>query len=200
MSDYAFIDFDYLKDVLEIDERDKARAELLILSVCMGIENHIQRIVSERSVTEYHDGYGQAEIVLREYPVKEITALYCSKERVFAEADRVKEDYYSCDLMSADEAGERQSTITLKSGYYFPKARGAVKIVYAAGYKKDEVPEDMKTAAVEYFDWQFKRLKARQIGVAGLINEKRGRERALLEKTMPEHVKDILTNYRRKYY
>jgi hypothetical protein len=67
-------------------------------------------------------------------------------------------------------------------------------VVYTAGYLEDEIPEDLKAAAAELVEWNFKRLSNRQIGE---VNLKYG-QRTQLSTSMPEHVRELIEPYKRK--
>lgn len=190
------IDFDYCRKVLGIDEEDESFVQLLIIFASFELERYADRCFGEREIKDfYNGGYERRELTLKQYPLKSVEKLTVRRNDVDYE---ISPSFYQVDSSGTFGEMERPGVIRLNEGYLFPSGRNCVQVEYTAGYKADEVPEDLKMAAVEMVGWQLKRIRARQIGVLGLVNEKRGKERAILEGGMPGHVREILGRYRRK--
>ena len=188
------ISWEYCKKLLEIESRERAFVELLIFSASAEIETHTNRKLKQRNIRELHNGYRQNEIILKQYPVKEITSLKVDNNRSYTEETIINTDYYSCFIPSANDDMETQSEIILTDGYLFPNSRNNIEVIYTAGYLEEEIPEDLKTATIELVEWKYKRLKNRQIGE---VNLKYG-QKTRLETKLPENVRDLIKPYMRK--
>ncbi|MDC7225209.1 MAG: hypothetical protein PQJ61_00430 [Spirochaetales bacterium] len=189
------ISWAHCKKLLSLDTREKAFLELLIFSATAEIENYTNRKLKQREMRELHNGFNQNEVLLKNYPVKEVSSLKVDNERDYTEETIVNKDYYSC-FIPHEKDYEQPSEIILTDGYSFPRGRNNIEVIYTAGYLEEEVPEDLKTATVEMVEWSYKRLKNRQIGE---VNLKYGQETQVATK-MPEHVMKLLEPYRRKHW
>ena len=198
MTTFGLIPWDYCKTILEMDHRDKELTELLIFSASAEIEIYTDRNILEREIRELHDGYLQKEIMLRQYPVKEIIKLYCDTARTYPETKLVDPEYYNCNIPSIDGITETNSEIILTEGYSFPKGRNAIQIIYRTGYTQDEMPENIKRATLELVDWNLKRMRSGQLGAEGLVGTSKSQTKTFFEKRMPQHIQDLLTPYKRK--
>ena len=176
-----------------MSSKEKTFIELLIFSASAEIETYTGRKLKQRQIRELNDGCSQSEIILKQYPVKEVTSLKVDNERNYQEETIVSNEYYSCFIPNQDDL-EYQSEIILAQGYSFPNGRNNIEVIYTAGYLDEEVPEDLKTAVTELVEWSFKRLNNRQIGE---INLKYGQKTQLATR-IPEHVRDLIEPYKRK--
>lgn len=188
------VSWEECKKLLDIDSREKAFIELLIFSASAEIETYTNRKLKQRDIRELQDGCMQNELTLKQYPLKEITSLKIDNERNYPEETIVNTDYYKCFIPYSEDDRETPSEIILAEGYLFPKGRNNIEIIYKAGYLDEEMPEDLKTAVIELVEWNYKRLKNRQIGETNL---KYG-EKTQLETTIPKNIRDLLDPYKRK--
>ena len=198
MSIPSLVTWNNCKKVLELDDRDRESVELLIFSISVEIELYTERILSEREIREHHDAYSQREIALKQYPVKEILKLYCDKKRKYTETYLIDPVYYTCSIPEEGDFPDHRSEIILEDGYTFPRGRRAIFVRYIAGYKHDEIPENIKTAAIEMVDWNLKRIRGGQIGAKELIGRDSKTERTMYDETMPPRVKELLDPFKRK--
>jgi hypothetical protein len=86
--------------------------------------------------TDYIDGDGTDVIILNKMPVRAITTIHLDADRTFGTDSLVP----SADIITSDLA----KGIVYLDGHLTPKARGSVKVVYTAGYKKTDAPADFK--------------------------------------------------------
>jgi hypothetical protein len=188
------VSWEHCKKLLEIDSKEKAFIELLIFSATAEIETYTGRKLKQREIRELHDGCNQIDVILKQYPLKEVISLKVDSKRNYPEDTIINADYYTCFIPYADDDMESQSEIILAEGYRFPKGRNNIEIIYSAGYTEEEIPEDLKTAVTELVEWNYKRLKNRQIGE---VNLKYG-QKTQLETTIPQHIEDLIEPYKRK--
>lgn len=139
---------DTVKGWLSISVED-VDSDRLLMSLIKGASefalNYMNRNTFGR--TEYNnqlvDGYGNPFIVLREYPVIEVTALSISST-VFHKAAGIPptNGYWLDDVIQ----NAPQKLTILGTGYVFPRQRSSVLVSYVAGYfTKDEphrIPAD----------------------------------------------------------
>ena len=73
----------------------------------------------------------------------------------------------------------------------------AIKVIYYAGYEKENIPADLSAACLELASWNFNRYKGRRIGMSGNIRGA-GVQGEHFEMSIPENVKILLEPYRRR--
>ncbi|MBI9103756.1 MAG: hypothetical protein JEY99_15175 [Spirochaetales bacterium] len=188
------ISWEYCEPLLELKAEEKTFTELLIFSCSAEIETYTDRMLKQRQLRELRDGFKQDEIILRQYPVKEITSLKVDKNRDYAEETLIPPDYYSCRIPGENDDKEQKSEIILADGFSFPRGKNNIEIIYTAGYAEDQIPEPIKTATLELVEWTMKRLKNHQIGE---VNLKYGNTTKIATK-IPDHVLELITPYKRK--
>jgi hypothetical protein len=191
----SLADFAYCREALELDDRDQPAIELLIFSCSAEIESYTGRNLLQRSLVEYRNGFLNPSMALRQYPVSELTELRCNRgDEEFV----VNPELFTLDNPALQNCTEQPARIRLNEDYLFPRGRNNIHITYTAGYAADDMPAPLKMALAEMVGWSLKRMRARQIGMSGLTNSKRAKEWPVTDKTMPDHVKDLLEPYRRK--
>jgi hypothetical protein len=198
MSTSSLITWTNCKKILELDERDKEVIELLIFSVSVEIELYTDRNLYEKEIREHHDAYNQREITLKQYPVKEILKLFCDRKRKYTETYLIDPQYYTCSIPEEGDITDQRTEIILEDGYTFPRGRKTILVNYRAGYKPEEMPENIKIAAIEMVDWSLKRIRGGQIGAKELTGRNSKLDKTMYEDTMPPHVKDLLGPFKRK--
>jgi hypothetical protein len=70
-------------------------------------------------------------------------------------------------------------------------------MVYWAGYRADNIPQDLAVACMELTAWNLGRYKGRRVGMTGSVRGN-GRDGEHFEMSMPENVRFLLEPYRRK--
>jgi hypothetical protein len=148
------------------------------------MKKHFERI-------EYH---GDLLLPLREYPVREVLAVYayCSA----AEPELVEPEFYSL----CPEIEERLDILhALRLSPALGRLPGltAFKAVYRAGYGYGEAPPDLASACLELAAWNMARYKGRRIGMTGNVRGS-GKDGEHLEMAMPENVRLLLEPYKRR--
>lgn len=160
----ALVSWEKVKSVLDLDDEDQAKYERYINAASSIANRYTGRKLAGRDYTVTLDGSGRKELLLPEYPVNSITALYLDTARAFGAATEIT-DYlsYSDEGLLYYEAG-------------FPEIRQCVKITYNAGFPVEDgntvctAPEDVQIAVIEIIKWYSERLSGSAIGVRATQN------------------------------
>jgi len=114
---------------------DSGRIEAVINSVSTFVESFTRRIIADQTLTEYYNGSGNVNLVLKSYPINSITSVQAWD----AQAQAVEESYTE----HTDYEGYYNEGLL-----YNPALWGIghknYKVVYNAGYTT--IPEDIKQA------------------------------------------------------
>lgn len=175
-----------LKIYLGITDSDEdAILDDLIDAVSEWIESFCGRKFASATVTEYHDGYGDARVVLKRRPVDSITSVH----------DDLDRDYEAAELVDADDyTFYPESGILQHVNGTFQDGIRNVKVVYVAGYAT--IPDDLALACRMLCAEIYNRAEQ---GADGIALERVGEYSAnyvLMMKEMGRQVKAILSRYR----
>ena len=139
---FALISLDDAKTQLKIT----ASSENTILGdiingVSALVNSYCKRVFLTTSFTEYYDGNGQRELILRNVPIISISTLYN------ADANRTFDSSTEVDV-SADVLIKKQSGIIelWNNEAAFIKGSANIKITYVAGYALASIPFDIQMA------------------------------------------------------
>jgi uncharacterized phiE125 gp8 family phage protein len=183
LNENALIDIAYLDSMQSHDmaAEDDAFAEELINQASAMAERYCGRVLASRSVSSVVDAPGGSALVLPEYPVSAVTAVYLDTAREFGATTEIT-DYYL----------EESTGILFRDAGYGSGVR-VVKVVYTAGYSP--VPSDLQEAVVELVHWLWSRHRTQSIG----IRVSRGLDGVETEHelTMPLATQRVLGQYRR---
>jgi hypothetical protein len=188
------------KAILGIDDREDALSRFCLTTATFTIEQHCKRRLSLKKHFERVETNGDLLLPMREYPVREILAVYIVG--IFGETGELLEpDFYWVIPDLEGETGERpEDTVyslslppSLKHGRDFM----AIKAVYRAGYGYGEAPTDLAAACLELAAWNMSRYRGRRIGMTGAVRGS-GKDGEHLETSMPENVRQLLEPYRRR--
>lgn len=161
-----------VKAILEIDNDDTSEDKTLTFYAEWAsdwIEELLNRPLSYKSRTEYYNGTGTTQLLLRARPVEtsgltvnvDEAGLYGSAPNAFTGTDLVYGTDYCLDLTVVDDSGNSVSGILLRSNNLWPKpsarqvgwlspfmvpSQGNVKVTYTAGYKPETLPSSLRHA------------------------------------------------------
>jgi hypothetical protein len=138
--------------------------------------------------------------VLREYPVREVLAVYayCSA----AGPELIEPEFYSL-CPEVEEQLDMPHTLRLSPSLERLPGLTAFKAVYRAGYRPGKTPADLASAGLELAAWNMVRyrgppLRSRfLIGMTGNVRGN-GKDGEHLEAAMPEQVRHLLEPYQRR--
>jgi hypothetical protein len=146
---------------------------------------------------------GDLLLPLREYPAREILAVYAfgNEELGMRNEELVEPEFYRTipDLEGETGEGPEDIVYSLSLSPALKRVRGlsAFKVIYRAGYACGEAPPDLASACLELAAWNMARYRGRRIGVTGNVRGS-GKDGVHLEPAMPENVRLLLEPYQRR--
>jgi hypothetical protein len=188
------------KAILGLDDREDSLSRYCLITATYTIEQYCRRGLFVRRHFERYEYAGDLLFTLREYPVREVLAVYayCSAD----EPELVEPEFYSL-------CPEIEEQLDIPHALRFSPALGrlpglaAFKAVYRAGYRPGKVgdpsgiPADLASACLELAAWTMTRYTGRRIGMTGAVRGS-GKDGEHLEASMPENVRLLLEPYRRR--
>lgn len=125
------------------------------------IQSFCGKALVQATYTEYYDGSGVEELILKNYPIASVTSLNIDGSRTFGS---------STDINVADNViiDANSGIITLWHNYsVFPKGLRNVKVVYVAGYATNAIPYDLQQACKQTAMMIYKRqYQDQKVGIA----------------------------------
>jgi hypothetical protein len=206
---HTLIPLDDFKAVMGIDDREDRLARFCLVTSTCAIEQYCKRKLLRKRHFEIMNNENILFMLLREYPVSEILAVYAigNEEFGMSNGELIEPDFYrvvpDCGTDEDIPFSMEMSPAIARMGYK------AVKAIYMAGYttkekrkeKKDErgvyVPADLAAACLELASWNMNRYRGRRIGMTGNIRGE-GKEGEHFEMSMPEQVRLLLEPYKRR--
>lgn len=163
--------------------------DTLVNSMSKAIATFCGRKFVSETFTEYYDGSGLPDLILKNYPIISVTSLNIDGSRVF---DSVTDVTVADNVIIDNNAG----IITLWRNYsHFPKGLRNVKVVYVAGYAT--IPVDVQHAAKLAVQYTYKRHYTDQ--KIGISSESVGDKTTTFDQgDLPRPVKLLLDPYRKK--
>jgi hypothetical protein len=188
------------KAVLGIDDREDALSRYCLITATYTIEQHCKRRLLHKKRFEFLPFYGDYLFPLRDYPVREILAVY--QTHSLKEAAIVEPDLYH----TVPECGELENipfSLSVSLALRLVRDLSGLKVHYRAGYSPGKVPADLASACLELAAWNMSRYRGRRIGMTGNVRgggfaTRGGADGEHLEASMPENVRFLLEPYRRR--
>jgi hypothetical protein len=197
---HTLIPLDDFKAILGIDDREDTLSRYCLITATFTIEQYCRRNLFEHRHFERLEYTGDLLFTLREYPVKEVLALYTLCHAT--EPELTEPELYSL-LPEPEREGEDWPGLDIPHTLRLSPALGrlpgliAFKAVYRAGYGYGEAPADLASACLELAAWSMSRYRGRRIGMTGNVRGS-GKDGEHLEASMPENVRLLLEPYRRR--
>jgi hypothetical protein len=188
------------KALLGIDDREDALSRYCLITATCTIEQYCMRRLVLKRQFERIAYNGDPLLPLREYPVREVLAVY-SLSGIAASGELVEPELYEVVPDLEAETGEEPEdtvySLSLSPALFRGRGLAAVKAVYRAGYGCGEAPPDLASACLELAAWNMARYRGRRIGMTGAVRGS-GKDGDHLEISMPEQVRDLLEPYKRR--
>ncbi|GHV81840.1 hypothetical protein AGMMS49991_03980 [Spirochaetia bacterium] len=203
---HSLIPLEDFKLLLGIDDREDIISRFCLITATWTIEEYCTRRLFLKKHFERIETLGDLLLPLREYPVREVLAVYAlggfneTGELIAPELYRTIPDL-------KDETGEEPEnmiyTLALSPALNGGRGIRTVKAVYRAGYGCGEAPPDLASACLELAAWNMSRYRGRRIGIVGNVRgagfvARGGVDGEHLEASMPENVRCLLEPYRRR--
>lgn len=179
----ALTTLDRVKQHLNIDSADTDFDDLLtrfINAATSKIEGFLDRKIKKRSHVEKHDGVGQDQLVVREWPIVSITEL------------KLKDTDHTADV----EPDSEEISIVFKDSSNCPgtfgHGRRRISVTYEAGY--DTIPSDIEEAAIWTVEYFYDMRSDQRIGVE---TTSKNAETTRFLPDLPKFVKEMLEKHQR---
>lgn len=195
--EYAHCTVAEAKLYLRIPSGDTSEDEFLadVINSCTArIEKSLgQRQIKARDYVEDYDGRGTKILLLRQFPIISVSAVYIDSLRAFEETSRVDADV----IISSDEPGK----ITFGPGVpttggvaaaVFPYGTRNIRVLYRAGF--EVIPDDLRLACQKFTAVEFNRSRE---GADGVLSESFGGRTISWINGVPEDIEHLIRNYRR---
>ena len=218
---YTLIPIEDFKALMSVDDRDDKTARFCLVTSTLTIEEYCKRKFLRKQYFEVFKRSGHLVLILNEYPVSEILAVYTYNDLQVSDNCVSKEprgmilepEFYR--PMIGNDYNEELPFELLLSPSLKPYQLKLIKVIYSAGYvtKNNEyltdneklpdkymplaVPANLSAACLELASWNFNRYKGKRIGMSGNIRGA-GVQGEHFEMSIPENVKALIEPYRRK--
>ncbi|GHU77968.1 hypothetical protein FACS189462_1300 [Spirochaetia bacterium] len=187
------------KALLSVDDREDSLSRFCLTTATYTIEQYCHRRILRKRRSEFPAFMGDYEFPLRDYPVREILAVYLTHP--LRQPELVEPDFYhtipDCHDLEDSDLWSAPFCLVVSPGLKMVRGMSALKIHYWAGYRTGKVPADLASACLELAAWSMNRYRGRRIGMTGAVRGK-GQDGEHLEPSMPENVKSLLEPYRRR--
>ena len=187
---YSLIPLEEFKALMGVDDRDDKTARFCLVTSSLTIEEYCKRQFLQKQYFETFPLKEKLLVILNEYPVSEIVAVY----RI--DNDSLIEPQFYRPMIGNDYNEEMPFELLLSSSLK-PHRIFAIRVNYLAGYAVGSVPANLSAACLELASWNFNRYKGKRIGMSGNIRGA-GVQGEHFEMSIPENVKALIEPYRRK--
>jgi len=212
---HTLIPIEEFKAIMGIDDRDDKTARFCLVTSTLTIEEYCKRKFLRKQYFEVFKWSGHLVLILKEYPVSEILAVYTYNDLQVSEncGMILEPEFYR--PMIGNDYNEGIPFEILLSPSLKPYQLKLIKVIYSAGYvsKSNEnqitneqlpernlplvIPANLSAACLELASWNFNRYKGKRIGMSGNIKGA-GVQGEHFEMSIPENVKALIEPFRRK--
>lgn len=180
LASYALVDWATVQEQLNLEDSQESKAELVINAASETANDYAGRKLKADDYTHDFDGRGGRLLVLRQYPVNTVEAVYVDSDREFASTSEVT------NYVLHAEIGKLVRTDSV-----WPRGIQNIRVEYNAGY--DPVPSQLQLAVLEVIDYNWRRLASQSVGVRTMSGEGMSTE---FELTIPTNAQRIFESYR----
>jgi hypothetical protein len=191
---HSLTPFEEFKTILGIDDREDALSRYCLITATYTIEQYCKRRFFTKKHFERIEFSGDLLLPLREYPVREVLAVYALYHA--AGPEMVEPEFYGL-CPEIEERLDIPHALRLSPALGRLPGLTAVKAVYRAGYRPGKAPADLASACLELAAWNMSRYRGRRIGITGNVRGN-GKDGEHLEVSMPENVRQLLEPYKRR--
>jgi hypothetical protein len=126
----SLVSWDELQTMVGYPAEAQTETEVLLEVASAQIESYCGRVLREAEHVEIANGYGDAVVVLRQWPVREVIDVRVDRERAFGEETAIDPGLYSYD----------GGCVYLREDLAFPEVGGVVRVRYRAGFDAEAMP------------------------------------------------------------
>jgi uncharacterized phiE125 gp8 family phage protein len=179
---HSLVSLTEFKAILGIDDREDALCRFVLITSSYSIEQYCHRRLLRKKCLEYLDFAGEHSFSLRDYPVRRIISVEQTRLGL-ADPTPLASGSYRC-VPECGIAEDIPFSLVVSPEIKLSWRKWMLKTRYVAGYAPDEVPADLKAAAMELAAWN--------------LGRHRGRGNDGREPSMPENVRGLLEPYKRR--
>jgi hypothetical protein len=195
---HSLIPLEDFKAILGLDDREDVLSRYCLTTATYTIEQYCRRRLLRKKRFEALPFYGDYIFPLRDYPVREILAVYSmsNEQEAMSNGELIEPEFYRV----VPEGGDSEDIPRcLSVSPALPLIRGVLglNVHYWTGYSSRKVPPDLASACLELTAWNMSRYRGRRIGMTGNVRGN-GKDGEHLEQSMPENVRQLLEPYRRR--
>ena len=187
---YSLIPLEEFKALMGVDDRDDKTARFCLVTASLTIENYCKRKFLQKQYFETFQLKEKSLVILKEYPVSEIIAVYQIDNESLIEPQFYRP-------MIGNDYNEEMPFELLLSSSLKPHRISAIKVIYLAGYAVGSFPADLSAACLELATWNMNRYRGQRVGMSGNIRGA-GVQGEHFEMSMPENVRCLIEHYKRK--
>jgi hypothetical protein len=191
---HSLIPLTDFKAILGIDDREDALSRYCLITATYAIEQYCKRRLLRKKQFEFFPFYGDYTFPLRDYPVREILAVY--QTHALKEAITMELDFYHT-VPGCGELEDIPYCLSVSPALHLVRELSGLKVHYLAGYVPGKVPADLASVCLELAAWNMSRYRGRRIGMTGNVRGS-GKDGEHLEASMPENVRLLLEPYKRR--
>lgn len=183
-----------VKEYLDISSSDDDTLFGNLLDrVTDAIQSHCNRTFAQTTHTEYHDGRGASQVVLKHRPIVSVTSVHDDLDRDFAASSLISaSDYITRDDEGIIEWLSSNSTFPSTAAYFYDGQLN-VKVIYVAGYAN--IPDDVIQAACMMTALLYHRGKQGADGIAS-ENQAGAYNVVYVKGVMTPEIKQLLAKFR----
>jgi hypothetical protein len=182
------------KAILGVDDREDTLSRYCLITATYTIEQYCRRRLVRKKRFEFFPFHGEYVFPLRDYPVREVLAVY--QTHALKEAIIVEPDWYHT-IPKCGASENIPFSLAVSPALRLVRGLSGLKLHYRAGYVPGKVLADLASACLELAAWNMSRYRGRQIGMTGTVRGS-GKDGEHLEASMPENVRCLLEPYRRR--
>jgi hypothetical protein len=153
---HSLISLADFKTILGLDDREDAMSRFCLITAAYTIEQYCKRRFFMKKHFERIEYHGDLLLPLREYPVREVLALYACCSATGPEL--VEPEFYALSP-EVEERLDIPHTLRLSPALGRLPGLTAFKAVYRAGYRPGKVPADLASACLELAAWNMARYR-----------------------------------------
>jgi uncharacterized phiE125 gp8 family phage protein len=170
------------------DTSQNARLELLINAATQRLETMTDRALKERLHVELRSGRRTNILMLKQWPVTNVTGLYFDDQSLFGPETAKSPSSYVI--------GDEGHSLILKSDF-FPNGFHNIKVEYTAGYNANAhagVLAELELACLWLVEWFYRH---RERGDMGRTSKSKGDESVGILAEMPTMIQEIILDHKR---
>jgi hypothetical protein len=191
---HTLVPLEDFKAILGLDDREDALSRFCLITATFSIEEYCKRRFFMKKHFERIEFAGDLYLPLREYPVREVLAIYAYYNAV--EPELVEPEFHTL-FPEIEERLDIPHTLRFSPALGRLPGVTAFKAVSRAGYIPGKAPADLASACLELAAWNMARYRGRRIGMTGNVRGN-GKDGDHLETSMPENGRLLLEPDRRR--